>query len=161
MATKPKGLKKAQTFHQHFKNSAKYLSGWNNSTITGAHIVKMVTIFTINLYNLKFKDLNLIDIKQIGRRTDKTYFLVLLTLSLHGKMSKTGIISILNLSFDPAAKIIDQYTKHGYFKEVSTRRQHFFLGKSRMKNLTEVELTSKGYDLLNHIFSILIDDSFL
>lgn len=161
MPRKKKELPKARRFTDHFLKSAAYLPTWNNSTNSHVRFFKAVSLFTVNLYNVRFSDLNITEFKQSSTRTDKIYVVLLIGLSIHGKMSKTKAIEIFNLSYKSANIIINQYLEHGYLKAVATQRRHLYNGNSIMVQVEEIELTSKGYDLLNHIFSILIDDSFL
>lgn len=156
-----KGLKKARRFSDHFLKSAHYLKDWNNSAFKHVKIFKAVAIYTVNLYNVTFNDLSIKEFTKYGTRTDKIYVIIIIGLSVHGKMSRGKTMELLNLSYKSANAIINQYVEHGYLKEVITQRSNLIKGVKVMLPCEEIELTSKGYDLLNHIFSILIDDSFL
>lgn len=153
-----KGLPKIKKSVNHFLQSVKYLSAWNNLESNPAKTVKLFTVFLLRLYNVRFSDLPITEFKPLGKRSERLYILILLSLSFMGKYSRSRVLGLCNITPGSGMPLIEQLLAGGYIKTTPTKRSHLIQGRNITREVDEIELTVKGYRLVDYILSLLLDD---
>lgn len=156
-----KGLKRATKQLKFIAEGVKNLQERNNNTSQSSGLHTFLYIGILRLFNITFSDLNISEFKPISIQAARNYCLLIISLYISGKTSKTIAIKSFGLHYTRAVKILAQFIDAGYIEKVPNKSIKSFNGIHYHKDVEHLQLTSKGYDLANHIGTLLVDDRLL
>ena len=153
-----KGLKRATKQLKFIAAGVKGLHNRNNITSQSSGLQIFLYISILRLFNITFADLCISEFKPVSKQASRNYSLLIMSLYMTGKSSKSLIIKSFGLHYNTSTKILTQLLDAGYIEKVANKSIKCFNGRFYHADVDHLQLTSKGYDLANRIGSLLIDD---
>lgn len=153
-----KGLARAKKSNKTIALTLKDLHDRNNTTVDKAALYVFLSSSLLRLFNIRFEDLQISEFKQVSKPSSKNYCLLILSLYISGKASKSEVVKSFGLHYLTSRKILAQFVDAGYVAVILNKSRHSFNGLGYLKEVPHLQLTSKGYDLAHHICALLVDD---
>lgn len=153
-----KGLTRATKQLKFVTESVKSLQSRNNDTSIKSGINLFIFTAVLRINNIRFSDLNISEFNALSDRSSKNYALLIISLFLSGKSARTEVIKSFGLCVPTAKRMLDKMILAGYIEIVPNKTVRSWNGRHFHKDVEHLQLTSKGYDLANHIGTLLVDD---
>lgn len=118
------------------------------------HLLTMLSI--LRFQNIRLQDIGMDKLNSVNERSTRNIILVFFYLLTADKGSKTMATKTIGIDDRTGSHIIDSLISAGYVSTF-THRMPYFLPRPHYKLFTYLQLTSKGYDKVNFIVSLLID----
>ena len=156
-----KGLKRATKHLKFISEGVKSLQTRNNDTSQDSGLYSFLYVSILRLFNITFTDLQISEFEPVSKQASRNYSLLVMSLYISGKVSKTEAVKSFGLHYNTSSKILVQLLDAGYIEKVPNKSIKVWNGSHFHKDVEHLQLTSKGYDLANHIGTLLIDDRLL
>lgn len=161
LETAGKGLARANTRIQVIGKAVKQMQDRSNcSELKGGFII-FLAIYTKRLFNIRFSDLQISEFKPAYERSTRLCVILLISLLTTPKSSKCKIITDFGLHYGSAIAVLNNLVDSGYIRRYAGKLKYCNALGNRSKDLDLLELTAKGYDKIDFIFSLLIDKRLL
>lgn len=160
--SKTKGIHRVNTNLKIISKAVENLQHGNNSTDRGIGLLLFSATLIRRLHNIRLVDLQISEFKTLAQRTTKNCILLMLAVLIEPNCTRSRAIKQFGLNYPVSSIIISQFIEAGYIRETigkSAYKQPF--GNIFHKDEKQLELTAKGYDKIDFIFSLLIDKRLL
>lgn len=159
--TENKSLARANGLIQVIGKAVKQVRDRSNCSDSELSFIIFLAVFTKKFFNIRFKDMQISEFKPAGERSTRHCIVLLISLLILPQSSKCKIIKEFGLHYKSACIMLDDLINSGYVRKYAGKfRFHNAAGYSS-KDMDLHELTAKGYDKIQFIFSLLIDKRLL